>query len=69
VALSDTSVADTSAFLLSAIRCDLRQRAAQTATDIYLFLIREPESGLNLSRRPATIRDVRAEYRAAESPL
>jgi hypothetical protein len=41
----------------------------QTATDIYLFVIREPESGLNLSRHLATIRDVRAEYPPAESPL
>jgi hypothetical protein len=41
----------------------------QTATDIYLFVIREPESGLNLSRHLATIRDVRAECPAAESPL
>jgi hypothetical protein len=39
------------------------------ATHIYVLLIREPESGLNLSRHPATIRDVRAEYPAAESPL
>jgi hypothetical protein len=41
----------------------------KTATDIYLFVIREPESGLNLSRHLATIRDVRAECPAAESPL
>jgi hypothetical protein len=41
----------------------------QTATGIYLFVIREPESGLNLSRHLATIRDVRAECPAAESPL
>ncbi len=41
----------------------------QTATHIYLFVIREPESGLNLSQHLATIRDVRVECPAAESPL
>jgi hypothetical protein len=49
--------------------CDSTNVKCLDATHIYLLLIREPESGLNLSRHLATIRDVHAECPAAESPL
>jgi hypothetical protein len=44
-------------------------QAANAGSNLPLPLIREPESGLNLCRHLATIRDARAESAAAESQL